>query len=162
MFLRLGISYSIIFFFSALFHWMYHTVVFEPSMLYWTEIVRGDAFLFLIFWESTHSFMIKCASPGLPGRLSSKESTCNAGATEDAGSTPGSGRSPGGGHGNPLQYSCLENPVDRGPWQATVHSIQRVGHDWSNLACMHACMLALGFCRCPLSGWRSSLIFLVF
>ena len=39
----------------------------------------------------------------------------------DPGSTPGSGRSPGGGHGNPLQYSCLENPMDRRAWRATVH-----------------------------------------
>ena len=39
----------------------------------------------------------------------------------DAGLTHGSGRSPGGGHGNPLQYSCLENPMDRGAWRATVH-----------------------------------------
>ena len=39
----------------------------------------------------------------------------------DAGLTPGSGRSPGGGHGNPLQYSCLENPMDRGAWRDTVH-----------------------------------------
>ena len=39
----------------------------------------------------------------------------------DAGSIPGSGRSPGGGHGHPLQYSCLENPMDRGAWRATVH-----------------------------------------
>ena len=38
------------------------------------------------------------------------------------GSVPGSGRSPGGGHGNPLQYSCLENPMDKGAWQTTVHS----------------------------------------
>ena len=44
-------------------------------------------------------------------------------------STPGSGRSPGGGHGNPLHYSCLENPMDRGAWRATVHRLQRVGHD---------------------------------
>ena len=49
---------------------------------------------------------------GLP---SGKESACNAG---DSGSSPGSGRSPGGGHGNPFQYSCLENPMDRGAWQA--------------------------------------------
>ena len=48
-----------------------------------------------------------------------KEFTCNAGATD---SIPGSGRSPGGGNGNPLQYSCLENPVDRGAWWATVQS----------------------------------------
>ena len=39
------------------------------------------------------------------------------------------GRSPGGGNGNPLQYSCLENPMDRGAWWATVHGVARVGHD---------------------------------
>jgi len=44
----------------------------------------------------------------------------NAGDIRDAGSTPGSGRSPKGGNGNPLQYSCLENPMDRGAWWATV------------------------------------------
>ena len=44
----------------------------------------------------------------------------------DAGLSPGLGRSPGGGHGNPLEYSCLENRMDKGAWQATVH---RVGHD---------------------------------
>ena len=47
---------------------------------------------------------------GLPQWLSSKESTCNAGAAGDSGSIPGLGRSPGGGHGNRLQHSCLENP----------------------------------------------------
>ena len=52
----------------------------------------------------------------------------------DTGSIPGSGRSPGGGHGNLLQYSCLENPMDRGAWRA-IQSMgsQRVGHDWSDL-----------------------------
>ena len=49
--------------------------------------------------------------------------------TGDAGSIPGSGRSPGEGNGNPLQYSYLENPMDRGAWQAAVHRSQRVGHD---------------------------------
>ena len=43
--------------------------------------------------------------------------------TEEAGSIPGWGRSPGGGHGNPLQYSCLESPKDRGAWWATVHGV---------------------------------------
>ena len=47
-----------------------------------------------------------------------KNSLANAGDTRDKGSIPGSGRSPGGGHGHPLQYSCLENPTDRGAWQA--------------------------------------------
>ena len=42
---------------------------------------------------------------------------------------PGLGRFPGEGNGNPLQYSCLENPMDRGAWQATVHGVARVGHD---------------------------------
>ena len=42
---------------------------------------------------------------------------------------PGLGRSSGEGNGNPLQYSCLENPMDRGAWQATVHGVARVGHD---------------------------------
>ena len=45
----------------------------------------------------------------------------NAGDVRDAGLISGSGRSPGGGHGNPHQYSCLENPMDREPWQATVY-----------------------------------------
>ena len=52
-----------------------------------------------------------------------KNPTANAGDIRDTGSIPGSGRSPGGGHGNPLQYSCLENPMDRGAWQATVHGV---------------------------------------
>ena len=47
----------------------------------------------------------------------------------DMGSIPGLGKSPGGGHGNPLQYSCLENPMDGGAWWGTVHRLQRVRHD---------------------------------
>ena len=58
-----------------------------------------------------------------------KNLPANAGDIRDAGSMPGSGRSPGVGNGNPLQYSCLENPVDRGAWRAIVHVSQRVGHD---------------------------------
>ena len=59
-----------------------------------------------------------------PGGADSKESACNAG---DLGSIPGLGRSPGEGNGNPLQYSCLENPVDRGAWWATVHGVAKGG-----------------------------------
>ena len=65
------------------------------------------------------------AHQGLPPWLSSKESTFNAGAAGDIGLIPGLGRSPGGGHGNPLQYSFLENPMDRGAWQATVHRVKK-------------------------------------
>ena len=59
----------------------------------------------------------------LPLWLSGKGSTCNAGVTGDSCSIPGLGRSPGGGLGNPLQYSCLENPMDRGAWKSTVHGV---------------------------------------
>ena len=59
---------------------------------------------------------------GFPGSSDGKESACNAG---DLGLIPGLGRSPGGGHGNPLQYSCLENPMDRGAWQATDHEVPK-------------------------------------
>ena len=54
-----------------------------------------------------------------------KESAYSEGDAGDVGSIPGSGRSPGGGHGNPLQYSCLENLMDRGGWQATVHRVTK-------------------------------------
>ena len=54
---------------------------------------------------------------GFPGGTGGKEAGCQCRRVlRDAGLTPGSGRSPGGGHGNPLQYSCLENPMDRGAW----------------------------------------------
>ena len=54
-----------------------------------------------------------------------KESTCSAGHAEDEGSTHRSGRSPGEGNGNPLQYSCLGNLMDRGAWRTTVHGISK-------------------------------------
>ena len=59
---------------------------------------------------------------GFPGGSDGKESACNAG---DMGSIPGSGRSPGEGNGNPLQYSCLENAMDRGAWKSTVHGVTK-------------------------------------
>ena len=59
---------------------------------------------------------------GFPGDSDGEESACNVG---DLGLIPGSGRSPGGGHGNPLQYSCLENLMDRGAWWATVHGVTK-------------------------------------
>ena len=57
-----------------------------------------------------------------PGGSDGKASACNAG---DLGLTPGLGRSPGEGNGNPLQYSCLENPTDGGAWQAVVHGVAK-------------------------------------
>ena len=72
-------------------------------------------------WQTTPVFL------DFPGGSTGKESACNAG---DLGSIPGLLRSPGGGHGNPLQDSCLENPMDRGAWQAQVH---RVTKSWVQL-----------------------------
>ena len=61
---------------------------------------------------------------GFPHSSVGTESACNAG---DLGSIPGSGRSPGEGNGNPLQYSCLENPMDREAWWAIVHGVAKSG-----------------------------------
>ena len=62
---------------------------------------------------------------GFPDGSAGKESTCNAGDIGDLGSIPGLGRFPEGGNSNPLQHSCLENPMDRGAWWATVHGLSK-------------------------------------
>ena len=59
-----------------------------------------------------------------------KNLSANAGDIRDEGSVPGLGRPPGGGHSNPLQYSCLENPLDRGTWWTTVHTVTK---SWTRL-----------------------------
>ena len=69
------------------------------------------------------SFLLLSLSlPDFPSGLEGKASACNEG---DRGSIPGSGRSPGEGNGNPVQYYCLENPMDRGVWQATVYGVAK-------------------------------------
>ena len=72
------------------------------------------------------------------GGTNGRNLPADAGDIRDKSSIPGSGRSPGGGHGNPLQYSCLENPMDRGAWQATVHGVTK---SWTRLKelSMHTC-----------------------
>ena len=60
-----------------------------------------------------------------PSHRASGKEPVNAGDVRDSGSIPGLGRSPGGGHGNSLQYSCLENPMDRGAWRAIVHGVAK-------------------------------------
>ena len=88
-----------------------------------------------------------------------KESACNAG---DLGSIPGSGRSPGEGNGNPLQYPCLENPIDRGAWQATVHRVARVGHDLATKppnhhSCFHIYIYIISFTDKAMAPYSSTL-----
>ena len=79
-------------------------------------------------------FGILGGSEGFPGGSVVKNPPANAGDARDMGSIPGSGRSPGGGNGNQFQYSCLENPMDRGDWWATVH---RVSKSWTRLTTPH-------------------------
>ena len=74
---------------------------------------------------------------GLPGGQDGKESACSA---RDLGSIPRSGRSHGGGHGNPLQYSCLANPMDRGVWRATVLGIAKSQTPLKQLSTQHTHM----------------------
>ena len=80
--------------------------------------------------ENRQSLPFPLRSVGFPGGISGKEPACQHRLdVRHAGSIPGSGRSPGEGNGNPLQYSCLENPTDRGAWQATVG----VAQSWTRL-----------------------------
>ena len=72
-----------------------------------------------------------------------KNPPATVGDTRDIGSIPGSGRSPGEGNSSPLQYFCLENPMDRGAWRATVMESQRVGHDRAHT---HLFVLAAPHC----------------
>ena len=83
-------------------------------------------FFSYIHWHLGHSFCLISLTiiGGLPWWLSDSKFTCN---VEDAGSIPGSGRSPGEGNDNPLQYSCLGNPIDKETWRDTVH---RVAKSW--------------------------------
>ena len=76
--------------------------------------------------EKSLNFKNPKDTKGFPCSLVGEESACNAG---DWGTISGSERSPGEGNGNPLQYSCLENPTERGAWWATVHGVPRVQHN---------------------------------
>ena len=80
--------------------------------------------LYVALFEGKYSIPV-----GLPVVLVVKNLLPKAGDLRDVSSTPGSGRSPGGGHSNPVLYSCLGNPMDRGAWRATVHELQRVRHN---------------------------------
>ena len=87
-------------------------------------------------------------SLGFPSGSDGKEPVCSVG---DPGLFPGSGRSSGEGHGNPLQYSCLENPTDEGSWQVTVHGVQRVRYNWVT-------SLSLGSLFLKVENWKEMTI----
>ena len=97
----------------------------------------GKEILKHIFEELIGGFIkfIKYYMLGFPGGSDGKEPACSAG---DPGSIPGPGRSPGEGNGNPLQYPCLENPMDGGAWKTTVHGVAKSWNDFTftSLSCM--------------------------
>ena len=107
---------------------------------YWVQIWHSDVMtvmhwglsIYLSIYPSVYLYTHKY---GLPLWLSSKESTCNAG---DVCSIPGLGRSLGEGYGNPVQHSCLENPMDGGAWQAIAHTVTKSWTGWKQLS-MHVC-----------------------
>ena len=92
----------------------------EPTSLM-SPALTGRFFTTSATWEAPIYFL-SLAQGDFPGGSEVKVSACNAG---NLGSIPGSGRSPGEANGNPLQYSCLENPTDRGAQQATVHGVAK-------------------------------------
>ena len=89
-----------------------------------------------------------------PGSSSGKESQAKAGDVTDMDSIPGLGSSPGGRHGDPLHYSCLENPMDRGAWRPTAHSVTKSPTDWRNLARTQAGAYLTMFMQCKLLSLR--------
>ena len=99
------------------------------NLVYWSIV---DAQCCVSLCCTAEWFSCTCTSihflRGFPGGTSGKEDV------RDEGSIPGSGRSPGGGHGNPLQYSCLENPLDRGAWRAII--VHRVARSRIRLTCL--------------------------
>ena len=103
------------------------------TWLLWALVVGS-----LIFAEARGIFFFSCSLSGASQVvLVVKNPPASAGEIRDEGSIPGSGRSPGGGHGNPLQYSCLENPMDRGAWWATVHGVSKNCTRQSDWVCTH-------------------------
>ena len=93
----------------------------QLSYLYMTT-GKTIALTIWTFVGKVMSLLFNMLSRGFPGGSDGKESACNAG---NLSLIPGSGRSPGEGSGYPFQYSCLENPMDRGAWQATVYGVSK-------------------------------------
>ena len=121
-------------------HWCQH---FHKS---WKQVVRwvytltvfNSKVIFNFHPFSFHINISHYSHWGFPGSTSGKNLPANAGDIKDVGSVPGTGRSPGGGHSNPLQYSCLGNPMDRGAWWAPVH---RVAKSQTQLEQLSTCAL---------------------
>ena len=95
----------------------------KTSAQFFVEGLARVGWKLFLFCPGEGLWPVALGGLGFPGGASGKEPPASAGDVRGLGSVPGWGRSPGGGQGNPLQYSCLENPMDRGAWQATVHRV---------------------------------------
>ena len=101
--------------------WITYIWLFLTCILYNKAVNKSKAFSWVL-WIALANYHTWDRVMGFSGGSDSKELVCNAG---DLGLIPGLGRSLGGGHGNPLQCSCLENPVDKGAWWTTVHKVAK-------------------------------------
>ena len=95
-------------------------------------------------WAGALSLFLEGFKEGLPCWLSGKESSCNTGDARDAGLIPGLGRSPGEGNDNPLQYSSLGNPRDRGAWWGAVHGVAKSQTQRVKVSSFHSLTLSSG------------------
>ena len=120
----------------------------SQRVTHWSDLAHIHLHIYVYLYKIWT--WLQCSN-GLPRWLSGKESTCPWGDTRDTVSIPGLGRSPRGGNGNPLQYSCLENPTDRGAWRATAHGVTESQTQVSAWAQKHLIILPR-----PLCLWRSS------
>ena len=111
--------------------WLYVNVVEIESLVYTFSVAFCLLNIMMIMLPSIIVVSFDWPSPVV---LLVKNPPANAGDIRDMDSISGLGRSSGGGHGNQLQYSCLENPMDRGSWWAIVHRLQGVRHNWSDIA----------------------------
>ena len=88
-------------------------------------LLIGQHVGYFIVTSVTELLVLETTNKDFPGDSVVKNLSANAGNIGDTGSIPGLGRFPGGGHDNPLQYSCLENPMDTGAWWAMVHGVAK-------------------------------------
>ena len=124
-------------------------------------ISRIEARVSCLFLNDLHGqeFPDSASGRGFSGVSVGKEPAYSAGDARDTGSIPGSERSPGEGSGNPLQFSCLENPMDRGAWRAAVHGVVHTQHSSTEPACWSPHLLGKsGPCAECLPGSQHGLI----
>ena len=119
---------------------------------WWLIVVHGLTCSWLVgsSWirdRTSVSYIGRWVLQGFPGVTVLKNLPANAGDAPDASLISGPGKSPGGGNDNPLQYTCLENSINRGAWQATVHGVAKNWSWLSNWACMNTYMHKRNACK---------------